>query len=100
MAVGLGLRDVGVDLDGQQVLGTLLRPVTTTFAPSASSSRAAAKAPASASRADQRPAANAQNSRISAGGVGPVIATWVSRTVTVPVGGITWAAVPVPPTQP
>lgn len=46
------------------------------------------------------PAAYRQNSRIRGGGVGSVIATWVSRMDTVPVDGVMCAAVPVPPTQP
>jgi hypothetical protein len=35
-----------------------------------------------------------------AGGVGSVIARWVSRMATLPVAGMTCALVPVPPTQP
>ena len=48
----------------------------------------------------QASAAQRQKSRISAGGVGPVISSWLSRMVTAPVDGVTCAAVPVPPTQP
>jgi alkanesulfonate monooxygenase SsuD/methylene tetrahydromethanopterin reductase-like flavin-dependent oxidoreductase (luciferase family) len=56
-------------------------------------------------RADQRCvtatlAAWPQNSRINGVVVGPVMATWVSRMVTVPVAADTCPAVPVPPTQP
>ena len=50
--------------------------------------------------AAQASAAYRQKSRISAGGVGPVISSWVSRMATVPVDGVMCAAVPVPPTQP
>lgn len=48
----------------------------------------------------QRLAAYRQKSRIGCGGVGPASSSWLSSTVTAPVAGITWAAVPVPPTQP
>ncbi|RPK94267.1 hypothetical protein EES46_01900 [Streptomyces sp. ADI98-10] len=48
----------------------------------------------------QNPAAYVQKSRITCGVVGPSISIWVSRTATVPVDGMTWAVVPVPPTQP
>ena len=37
---------------------------------------------------------------MTSGAVGPVISTWVSRMVTSPEPGTTWAAVPLPPTHP
>jgi hypothetical protein len=51
-------------------------------------------------RCRQAPAAWRQKSRISLGATGSSVATWVSRMAIVPVDGVTWAVVPVPPTQP
>ena len=48
----------------------------------------------------RRKAAYRQKSRIRAGGVGPGVSSWLSKMATVAVGAVTWAAVPVPPTQP
>jgi hypothetical protein len=48
----------------------------------------------------RRLAACRQKSRIRSGGVGLSAATWVSRMAIVPVDGVMWAVVPVPPTQP
>jgi hypothetical protein len=45
-------------------------------------------------------AACCQKSRISAGGVGPAICSWLSKMVTAPADASMCAAVPVPPTQP
>ena len=45
-------------------------------------------------------AAYRQNARMNSGGVGPSVATWVSKIAIVPVEGVMWAEVPVPPTQP
>ena len=45
-------------------------------------------------------AAYRQNARMHSGGVGPSVATWVSKIATVPVDGVMCADVPVPPTQP
>lgn len=45
-------------------------------------------------------AAYCQKAGIHSGGVGLSVATWVSKIAIVPVDGVMWAEVPVPPTQP